>query len=777
MADWLRSRDDAWLAQLITLRPDAAYPAPHDMSTLASRLSVRMSVARALDELTAWEVQVLDGLMLGPQPGTAAAVKANCAGARIADVRRAAERLRDLALIWGEDDAINVPAPVRDAANRHIAGLGRPAAELFDAYRADSLRVVLHNLDLPYAGQPMATGLISDRLRSGDVLTDLLQRAPSSAVEILRRLDGGTPVGDLRNADRLLEVTDDMPPVRWLTSHGLLASVGASSVELPREVGLHLRGATPLGPARADPPVVETSTLSADDVNGTAATHAQDAVRRMTRLLEVIGELEPRVLRTGGLGSREAKKVAKLLDLEPSDSNLLLHVAQQAGLLAPTRSHQPTWLPTTAYDEWIEDSLEEQWQSIVSAWISMPMLSWLSNDGSADSPHALSNEVARAGTAVTRRRLLQTLAGIEKWCTADTDALLEIAAWRWPRRMSPSVATTAHYVLRDAEFLGVTGKHALSAPGRALVDGAAPATLVTLLTATLPEPISYVLLQADLTAIAPGRLTPELAEAMAQVADVESAGGATVYRITERTIRRALDSGLTTAQLHELWTTHSKTPVPQALTYLIDDIGRRHGALRAGGATAYLRCDDSATLNAALTNTSLAHLRLRRLAPTVLITQADPADLVNGLREAGFMPTLENEQGVVTTTLVAPARSKPRLERRTHGTTFDAEETAALVRNLRDGERATEASASAHGRVSSELPGVTTAATLSLLQSALARGAALSLDYVDESGTLTTRLVTPERVGGGYMHAIDHRTRDERVFAIHRIVSVALAVT
>ncbi|PRZ36640.1 XPB/Ssl2-like helicase family protein [Antricoccus suffuscus] len=777
MADWLRSRDDAWLARLITLRPDAAYPAPHDMSTLASRLSVRMSVARALDELTAWDVQVLDGLMLGPQPGTAAAVKANCAGARIADVRRATERLRDLALIWGADDAINVPAPVRDAAHRHIAGLGRPAAELFDAYRADSLRVVLHNLDLPYAGQPMATGLISDRLRSNDTLAGLLQRAPDGALDILRQLDGGTPVGDLRNADRLLEVTDDMPPVRWLTSHGLLASVGASSVELPREVGLHLRGTTPLGPARSTPPTVDTSTYSADDVNGTAATHAQDAVRRMTRLLELVGELEPRVLRTGGLGSRETKKIAKLLEVEQSDSNLLLHVAEYAGLLAPTRSHQPIWLPTTTYDEWLTDSLEERWQTIATAWIDMPALSWLSNDGTADSPHALSNEVNRAGAAATRRRMLQTLAGIEKWSTADTDALLEIAAWRWPRRMSPSVATTAHYAIRDAEFLGITGKHALSAPGRALVDGADPTTVTTLLTATLPAPIDYVLLQADLTAIAPGRLTPELSDTMAQVADVESAGGATVYRITEATIRRALDSGMPTAQLHELWATHSKTPVPQALTYLIDDIGRRHGALRAGGATAYLRCDDPTTLNSALTNSSLSHLRLRRLAPTVLITEADPADLVSGLREAGFMPTLENEQGVVTTALAAPARSKPRLERRTHGTTFNADESAALVRNLRDGDRVTEASASAQGRVSSELPGVTTAATLSLLQSAVSRGAALSLDYVDESGTLTTRLVTPERVAGGYMHALDHRTRDERVFAIHRIVSVALAVT
>jgi len=39
-----------------------------------------------------------------------------------------------------------------------------------------------------------------------------------------------------------------------------------------------------------------------------------------------------------------------------------------------------------------------------------------------------------------------------------------------------------------------------------------------------------VLAQADLTVIAPGPLRQDLAAEMALVADIESAGGATVYR-------------------------------------------------------------------------------------------------------------------------------------------------------------------------------------------------------------------------------------------------------
>ena len=46
------------------------------------------------------------------------------------------------------------------------------------------------------------------------------------------------------------------------------------------------------------------------------------------------------------------------------------------------------------------------------------------------------------------------------------------------------------------------------------------------------EPVDHVLLQADLTAVAPGPLVPSLARALAIAADVESTGGATVYRFT-----------------------------------------------------------------------------------------------------------------------------------------------------------------------------------------------------------------------------------------------------
>ncbi|MBX4180171.1 helicase-associated domain-containing protein, partial [Streptomyces geysiriensis] len=199
-------------------------------------------------------------------------------------------------------------------------------------------------------------------------------------------------------------------------------------------------------------------------------------------------------------------------------------------------------------------------------------------------------------------------------------------------------------------------------------QAAATAAAARLLAPLFPEPLDHVLLQADLTAVAPGPLERELADVLGVLADVESKGGATVYRFTPGSVRRALDAGQSAADLHAFLARHSRTPVPQPLTYLIDDVARRHGRLRVGAASAYVRCDDDATLDEILADKRAAGLGLRRLAPTVLAAQADPAALLEGLRAMGFAPAAESAAGDV---LIAQRRRRaplprPLLLRRVH---------------------------------------------------------------------------------------------------------------
>ncbi|MBT2415844.1 helicase-associated domain-containing protein [Streptomyces sp. ISL-12] len=395
-------------------------------------------------------------------------------------------------------------------------------------------------------------------------------------------------------------------------------------------------------------------------------------------------------------------------------------------------------------------------------------------------------------------------------------------------------ARLARWTLAEAELLGVTGRGALAGPGRALIgvpapesqpqphahsqsqsqsraqesgDGgpgdklpvhhlqhrtppppeplppteqaAATAAAARVLAPLLPEPLDHVLLQADLTAVAPGPLRRPLAELLDVVADVESKGGATVYRFTPGSVRRALDAGRTAADLHSFLARYSRTPVPQPLTYLIDDVARRHGRLRVGAASAYVRCDDDATLDEILADKRAANLGLRRLAPTVLAARTDPAGLLEGLRAMGFAPAAESAGGDVLIARADARRTPPRTapEPVPEGPPVpdDALLTAA-IRAIRAGDLAATAPRKPDAGTTpagGEPPRTGSAETLATVQAAVLTGEAVWIGYVNAEGAASQRVIAPVRVEGGFVTAYDHTADEVRTFALHRITGVA----
>src|ERR1700682_2779408 len=231
----------------------------------------------------------------------------------------------------------------------------------------------------------------------------------------------------------------------------------------------------------------------------------------------------------------------------------------------------------------------------------------------------------------------------------------------------------------------MVGRAAIATPARRLLAGDPPDAAVAAMTRALPEPIDHFLLQADLTVVVPGPLERDLAERLSAVATVESAGAAMVYRISEQSIRRALDAGRTAGELHALFERHSKTPVPQGLTYLIDDVARRHGQLRVGMASSFVRCEDPALLAQAVAVPAAEQLELRLLAPTVAVSQAPIAEVLAALRGAGFAPAAEDSSGTIVDIRARgarmPAPPTRRLHRRTPSPT--AQTLGAIVAVLR----------------------------------------------------------------------------------------------
>src|SRR5919107_6455679 len=105
LAAWLRTRSDEQLGALLATRPDVARPAPSDVVALATRLAVPVSVDRALDELDAATLQVLDTVLLSSTDGVARAELPGLLPDVPAEVvSEAVQILTTRALLWGDEE-------------------------------------------------------------------------------------------------------------------------------------------------------------------------------------------------------------------------------------------------------------------------------------------------------------------------------------------------------------------------------------------------------------------------------------------------------------------------------------------------------------------------------------------------------------------------------------------------------------------------------------------------------------------------------------------------
>ena len=723
-SDYLRSVDDAALISLFSARPDLVTPVPPDIASLAVRACSAPSLARAIDSLNKWQLQVLEAVVSVNEPFTGKTI----ASLTDKDATSALEHLVKVGLVYPSDDGLRVPTQLREVLGAEPAGLG-PASMV--------------------------------KLK----LTELAQ-APQDSKKILERLMWGPPrgsVGDIKNPG---------PGVAWLLERKFLVALDQRTVILPREVAIELRGKKIHKELCAQAPDLKGAKREKKQIDLAAIANVSTVLRWVEELLNFWAEEPADALRAGGLGVRDLKTLSTHLGVDDACTAFIAELAYLTSLISIDANDQI--LPSNKFDIWLMQPPAERWQMLASAWLITSRVSGLVGRLESKNVAALGPELDRVNASKVRGLTLSLLKE-NPGVAPDWNSFKSVLDWRAPVRRSSSLQDElAEWTLREAEWLGITGQGAISKYGIGFLNG----DDLDVINQDLPKTVDHILIQSDNTAIAPGPLEHEISQSLAMMAEIESRGGATVYRFTEATIRRALDHGKTGDEIKSFLAKTSKTAMPQPLEYLIADVAKKHGKLRVGNTSSFIRCEDTALISQIINDKKLEILGPRRIAPEVVICEMDATDAMRILRECGYLPAGESANGMILTGAKSNrALTKPRPPRIIGEVESPTDESLiAAIRTLRTGEKSTHRQTRLR-QVANEalgaLPRTTANETMDVLQQFISEEKTLSIGYADNNGGVTHRIIDPIRISAGALIARDHATGEVQSFRIPRITGVA----
>ena len=721
-SDYLRSIDDAAFLTLFSARPDLITPVPPDIASLAVRACSAPSLARAIDSLNHWQFQVLEAAGALNEPFTQKALVALTDKA----AAEALVHLISIGLVYPSDDGMRLPSQLRDVIGSEPAGLG-------------------------------PTSMIKLKLEE-------LDSAPAEAKKVLERLIWGPPrgsVGDIKNPGA---------GVAWLLERKFLLPLDQRTVILPREVGLYLRGGKTHKENLVKAPILSGAKRDDRQVNLAAIANISTVLRWVEELLNFWAEEPADALRAGGLGVRDLKIIANHLGVDESCAAFITELAYLTSLISFDADDRI--MPSNKFDIWLMQSPADRWQAIASTWLVTSRVSGLVGRAEAKNVAALGPELDRVNASRVRSLVLSILSENPS-IAPDLASFNALMTWRAPARRT-SQEDLSTWTLREAEWLGITGQGAISKYGVGFLSGED----LNIINEDLPKTVDHILIQSDNTAIAPGPLEHEISQQLAIMAEIESRGGATVYRFSEATIRRALDHGKTGDEIKAFLSKTSKTSMPQPLEYLIADVAKKHGKLRVGNISSFIRCEDTALIAQIMNDKKLDVLSLRRIAPEVIVCDHDATDAMRLLRDCGYIPSAESSNGLL---LSGPrsnrAQTKPRPPRVIGEIETPTPELLTnALRSIRTGEKSSHKQTRLR-QVANEalgaLPRSTANETMDLVLRFIQEEKSLSIGYADNNGSVTHRIIDPIRVSAGSLLARDHATGEVQSFRIPRITGVA----
>lgn len=485
----------------------------------------------------------------------------------------------------------------------------------------------------------------------------------------------------------------------------------ASTVDAMATIGAHRKTSNLVVVSESEP-----RELSAADIDRDASLAIFDVIQALT---ELIFELEQRYIREvgkRGVGLPDVKRLAAHLSKPNEYAKQVFELAQFSNLAAIEGSR---WQLGQRAENWISWSDRERWSHLAETWLSL-----------------LGDEAARELLAILpaesfERRLAEVYPFADSTATNRIKKVAEIA------NLIGLIANS-----QATSWLGLLSSSLQNSSERAI--------------AGLPSAAERVIIQADLTLIAPSPLPTELEISLRRFADTEQIGMASSYRLSALSVSHGLETGLAIDEIRALLLRLSAKELPQPVDYLLKEAESRFARLKVyatkSGAHSQIVSTDKILLAEIHNDQRLKPFALHFDEAGSLHSRFEAELVYFALREANFVAVRVDERGEVLSPQKLSSKNKV------------SEQRKSVVEDI---TRMREADTQGTSDPDDD-------DLLRQIQLAIKYKAKMVIVLKTSSGEQVEYLVEPVGVANGRLRAKDRKADLERTLPLSSVVSISI---
>jgi len=450
-----------------------------------------------------------------------------------------------------------------------------------------------------------------------------------------------------------------------------------------------------------------------ESIDRDCGIHAFEAMQAITELIFNLDQHYVREVSKGSMGLPDVKRLSSHLGKSKEYVKSILEIAKVSGVVAISEKR---FHPTDLADSWIESDPKTRWQLLVNAWLSI------------------------IGVSGAKELALQHSQDPSK-------TMNELVGSSFPLVNSSAQSRMGRVAeLADTIGLSVNG-FAASWLSNALVGKVLAATKA--LEQRLPAQQERIIVQADLSIIAPGPLASSIEIELRKFTDTENIGLATGYRISPLSISCGLEEGLSERQIRNLLEKLSGAPLPQPVDYLISETATRFGRLKiqGGESGSVLNSTDELLGTQILMDSKLKSYGLRKSENTI-VSSLEPESLYHALRENGYLAIRIDQNGKV----IAPSAIH---QNSSHAAMFEDQLTRLRKQDLEIADQAPESDVDRK------------------IQLALASKSILLVE-INANGKVMNFVLEPIGLANGRLRARDRKADIERTLPVSAITSIVI---